>query len=940
VLVFGECFLYTGFIQLVEYSWEEEMTEMTEVENRVPMRCEVCGRQDATVRYVVYPYVFSFVVMTFQRAWAGCWCRLHRIQRWLAASLITAIFGWLGIPYGLLFTPVRLLQLAQGGLQDKNLNSQIMRAIGEELLRKGDHAGAIRCFENSLMYVDEPEVREMLRKLYGSQQTRDESSVSGLIAVFAFFTMPLLFAGFGVLVGLLDFGVNWFSSALFSEFPIYLIILVQVPLVLSIFFCVILLSYTIQGITGWARIASSALLLLAGVVTALAFINAIIGGETLGLYFAYFINGFRESINEMLITLAAIFTRAGPYMFRPESFKSNAFGKTLLAVILLLTFIFVLLLLLPKIKEHATRQFRLQGVRQPGDPISDRSHIGGWLGLGGFLAMGVLLFMAVPQKSHIDTLEAFDHVNAALNHMNANEYEPAIAEYELAVNLEPDFPISYIGLGYAHYFSGDYDQARKNFEHAVSLQPDSLEAHTGLGWTYSQQEDHDLARQEFNQVLSVDPQNLDSHLGLGWLYLNEFDLENSRKEFEYVKSMAPENAEAYYGLGALELFVSDYESTIDLLDEALRLNPGMTFAHVYKGYAYFRQGKYSAAESAFQSALKMQPGNYLALNGLGDIRVQDYAFEEGMGYYDQAIAADPERVDAYLNRAYILYWKGEFDEAVSVIEPFAEKDGRVKPFISLASYSQDYAADGDKFLRESISFSEGLEGFEQVQAYFAVAVVEFSLSDFTEAKRYGELAAKRYPDVLDAHTYFFMAQVYSALGDFDRAQTALENASGIGHSETSLHVARARLLIDQEKLNEAERELSAAIEIDDRDSDAHTLLSFVDYQQGDVRDAVVDAKTAVALNPYNSYAHAQLAYAYQEMGMTYQAAIEAQEAVRLNPLVDTFHFILGVCYMESGSSDEAIVEFEKFLDQYWDRAYIREYKAQAEEYLSQLRQSP
>jgi len=162
------------------------MNETNVVVDPIPAQCEVCGRRDETVRFVVYPYVVSLIVVTFQRAFNGCWCRVHRIPRWLAATLITSIFGWLGFPFGLVFTPVRLLQLARGGLQDKNINGRILRSIGEEKYRNGDLRGAIRCLEASLLYVDEPEVNEQLRALYRSQSTGAEVSTSSLSSFFAF----------------------------------------------------------------------------------------------------------------------------------------------------------------------------------------------------------------------------------------------------------------------------------------------------------------------------------------------------------------------------------------------------------------------------------------------------------------------------------------------------------------------------------------------------------------------------------------------------------------------------------------------------------------------------------------------------------------------------------------------------------------------------------
>jgi hypothetical protein len=103
------------------------MNETNIVVDPIPDKCEVCGRRDETVRFVVYPYVVSLIVVTFQRAFSGCWCRVHRLPRWLAATLISSIFGWFGIPFGLLFTPISLLQLARGGVEDKNIKGRILR---------------------------------------------------------------------------------------------------------------------------------------------------------------------------------------------------------------------------------------------------------------------------------------------------------------------------------------------------------------------------------------------------------------------------------------------------------------------------------------------------------------------------------------------------------------------------------------------------------------------------------------------------------------------------------------------------------------------------------------------------------------------------------------------------------------------------------------------
>ena len=952
------------------------MNETNDFANQLPVKCEICGRQDDTVRFVTYPYVFSFVVVTFQRAFTGCWCRLHRIQRWFAASIITSIFGWLGIPFGIVLTPMRLLQLARGGFLENNVNGQILRTIGEQKLQNGDTQGAIRCFEASMIYVDDQWVNEHLRSLHRTRAMDNEAPSSGLVSMFVFPLIAIVLVLIGMFVGVVDFIVRWFSSFLPPELSIFVLILLQLPFVILVYFSVSFLSHVFQSVIRLIRISSVSFLSIAGLVISLLFINGIVSGGAYGQYFAYFVNDIREQPDEVLTTLTAILTRGGPYIFSPAFFASNFFGSALFAVLIFLSFVLFILVLMPKVKSYAAQQDRIARLKGTDEASSRTSPMFGWIGLVGLIIVFALLFVAAPQKSSIDTLEAFDHVGSGFNYMALSQPDKGIAEYQAAIELKPRFVLAHILLGNAYLSLGEADKSQDSFLTAATLEPENpiihsglgwsyyqqgknelaeskflealgfdaqnLDAHLGLGWVYLQEEDYDLAGRKFNDALSIDNQNLSGHLGLGYVYLYEFDLENGRKEFEYVNSIAPEFAEAYIGLGALELSVYDFDSSIELMDEALRLNSNLPGAYYFKGLAYYRQGKYSDAEAAFQSALNILPNDYDVLNGLGDVRVANYEFEEGVDYYDNAIATNPERVDAHLNKAIVLYHMGKFDEALSLLEPFAEKDARIKPIMAHISYLMGNAIAGDIYLRESVSFVDVSDqnSFERSSGYFTIAAVEYSLTDFTQAERYSELAVKNYPIEIGADSYFFLARIYSALGEFNRARAALDSGENIGHSEVLFHYARAELLMDQEKLDEAEQELLSAIKIDDRSSNVHVALSFIHYQQGDLPRAVVDVKKALQFDPYNSYAHTQLAYVYQAQGRIDEALVEAQEAVRLNTLGDTSHYILGVCYMESGKPEDAIREFEKFLDLYWDRAYVREYKVNAEEYLEQLRQSP
>lgn len=69
-------------------------------------------------RYVVFPYVFSMLVMTFRRnlgaprlVGAGDW----PVGPLFGAAVITLLTGWWGFPWGVIWTPLALVSIWRGG---------------------------------------------------------------------------------------------------------------------------------------------------------------------------------------------------------------------------------------------------------------------------------------------------------------------------------------------------------------------------------------------------------------------------------------------------------------------------------------------------------------------------------------------------------------------------------------------------------------------------------------------------------------------------------------------------------------------------------------------------------------------------------------------------------------------------------------------------------
>jgi hypothetical protein len=79
-------------------------------------------------RFVMFPYTISFVVITFSRNSEVKFIRAGQstLSMALPYILLSLCFGWWGIPFGLIYTPISVVQCLSGG---KDLTPQFLAQL-------------------------------------------------------------------------------------------------------------------------------------------------------------------------------------------------------------------------------------------------------------------------------------------------------------------------------------------------------------------------------------------------------------------------------------------------------------------------------------------------------------------------------------------------------------------------------------------------------------------------------------------------------------------------------------------------------------------------------------------------------------------------------------------------------------------------------------------
>ena len=134
-----------------------------------------------------------------------------------------------------------------------------------------------------------------------------------------------------------------------------------------------------------------------------------------------------------------------------------------------------------------------------------------------FLKSGVVPESAITPPSKPEDLTA---VTAYINRGNAwnskGEYDRAIAEYDQALRLKPDFAAVYNDRAYAWYHKGEYDKAFADYTTALELDPAHSDWWSERAICCRMRGDYGRAMLDLNQAVRIGRTNAAAYNGLAW----------------------------------------------------------------------------------------------------------------------------------------------------------------------------------------------------------------------------------------------------------------------------------------------------------------------------------------------------------------------------------------------------------------------------------------
>jgi tetratricopeptide (TPR) repeat protein len=505
--------------------------------------------------------------------------------------------------------------------------------------------------------------------------------------------------------------------------------------------------------------------------------------------------------------------------------------------------------------------------------------------------------------------------------------QKAIAEFEKAIALDPQYPRAHAFLGYAHlefYQDEGYPRARKEFEKEIRVHPNEYRAYELLGISDVSLRDYAGAEAALRQAVRLQPKEPTLYLYLGETYTATNRIQAAVRELDKYailigtpkEEKVREASQAYYLLGqdlrrlgreeeakkalarSQQLRESKFKYDVKHLfdqtkppenDQDRRVSDRV--AEVLGEGSPEKQGAESmvqhglpadivskppAAETETKAARQYRASLREVLgscyNDLGVMRAKDSRVSEAAEFFKQAAAWNPDLAGLDRNWGLASFRAEMYKDAVPPLERHLKThpDDSISRQVLGLSYSmlENYA----KVVEVYRPFLEDLPDDPGLLLAWGTALVRMRQSDAAE---------KIFQRLLEQN--------------FDNA---------------SVHLMLGQAYAQQEEYPNALAEMKTALQLDPRLADAHYYTGIVYLESNDFASAEQEFRAELRLQPTHTLATYHLAYALLTEGHSKDSVPLFREVIKKQPQDELAHFELGRALLEQGEIDGAIQSLE------------------------------
>ncbi|MEG4393892.1 tetratricopeptide repeat protein [Microcoleus sp. BROC3] len=379
--------------------------------------------------------------------------------------------------------------------------------------------------------------------------------------------------------------------------------------------------------------------------------------------------------------------------------------------------------------------------------------------------IGISIIASIYGVNTFNSANATDLYNRGNTLYNLSRFKEALAAYERAITLRPDYAEVWQEKAKTLYELKKYQESQAAYDRAIELKPEYLEAWTGRGYALEKLQQSQEAIVSFDNALKIQPDYPAAWEGRGNVLLDSQRYEEAIASYEKAVQFQPnlyrawynrgqayqklkqydravesyekaveikfDNFEAWYNLGNIFLELNKNQEAFEAYEKAVRFQPNFYQAWYSKGIALLKMRRHEEAVEAYEKAVKLKPDYYQAWYNLGWSYHELRKYEQAIECYNRALDLNPKEYQAWYNRGNAQYNLKRYEDAlVSYNEAVY-----VKPDYSEAWYShgnalvavkryEDAIASYDKAIRYKPDYGAAMEAKKRAESQLGSSPLE------------------------------------------------------------------------------------------------------------------------------------------------------------------------------------------------------------------------
>lgn len=228
--------------------------------------------------------------------------------------------------------------------------------------------------------------------------------------------------------------------------------------------------------------------------------------------------------------------------------------------------------------------------------------------------------------------------------LRENLLSEAEARFTAILERDPENNYALVGLGDTARKRRQFEKAIGYYERCLEIHPDNNYALFGLADCYRSLKHFNKAIRVWERYLQHDDENVTVLTRVADAHRKVRNFDRSKQLYEKVLEQEPDNAYALIGLGHLHYDFRDYDGALNYWERMYEISGSQVDIRVLTslGNCHRKRKTFEEGMGYFEEALAKEPNNFYALFGMADCCRGLGRAEDSLRYWNRILDRDPE----------------------------------------------------------------------------------------------------------------------------------------------------------------------------------------------------------------------------------------------------------------------------------------------------------